>query len=29
MLEEWVPLEVLDGTVVPIIEVRREVVVAE
>ncbi len=29
VLEEWVPLEVLGGAVVPIAEVRQEVVVAE
>ncbi len=29
VLEEWVPSEELDGTVVPIAEVRREVVAAE
>ncbi len=29
VLEEWVPSEELDGAVVPIAEVQREVVVAE
>ncbi len=29
VLEEWVPSEVLGGAVVPITEVRQEVVVAE
>ncbi len=29
VLEEWVPLEVLGGAVVPIAEVRQEVVVAQ